>query len=317
MIIGRRRVLQGALAAPAVLAPAVLTSGALAQTDARPVLRIAVADLPPTLEPARELSNVGTRVIYSIYDTLIRRDFLGAEDGGGTALKPHLATSWERRSSRELVVTLRDGVRFHNGDVLTADDVAFTFAEGRMWGDAPKFLEARAFFGVLDAVEALDARTVAFRTRAPDVLLEHRLASWAAQIVNRRAYEALGAERHALMPVGTGPYRVRRLAIGERLELDAFDDYWMGRPTARAVIFQSVPELASRTAGLASGEFDIITNVPPDQLGEIQRFRDAAPRSVVLANAHLLTFDQRGAAMADKRVRQALALAIDRPLLVE
>jgi peptide/nickel transport system substrate-binding protein len=166
-------------------------------------------------------------------------------------------------------------------------------------------------------VQALDARTVAFRTRAPDVLLEHRLASWAAQIVNRRAYEALGAERHALAPIGTGPYRVRRLAIGERLELDAFDDYWMGRPTARAVIFQSVPELASRTAGLASGEFDIITNVPPDQLGEIQRFRDAAPRSVVLANSHLLTFDARGAAMADKRMRQALALAIDRPLLVE
>src|SRR5262245_61131238 len=148
--VTRRRVLEGGLAAPFVL-----THRAFAQTDQRPRLRIAVADLPPTLEPARELSNVGTRVVYSIYDTLLRRDFLGATDGGGSSLKPHLATGWERRSSRELFVTLREGVRFHNGDTLTAEDVVFTFRPGRMWGDKPLFPEARAFFGVLEAVEAL------------------------------------------------------------------------------------------------------------------------------------------------------------------
>jgi peptide/nickel transport system substrate-binding protein len=310
--VTRRRVLEGGLAAPFVL-----SSGAAAQTGQRPRLRIAVADLPPTLEPARELSNVGTRVVYSIYDTLLRRDFLGATDGGGSTLKPHLATEWERRSSRELVVALREGVRFHNGDTLTAEDVTFTFRQGRMWGDAPQFPEARAFFGVLDAVEALGPYKVLFRTRQPDVLLEHRLASWASQIINRRAYEELGPTRFALAPVGTGPYLVRRFKFGERLELDAFDAYWMGRPTAREVVFQLVPEVASRAAGLAAGEFDLVTNVPPDQVGEFERMRHAEPRSVVLANSHLITFDERGSAMGDKRVRQALSLAIDRRLLVD
>ena len=85
----------------AAATPLVLSAGrAAAQADGRPTFTVAVAGLPATLEPARELSNVGTRVTYSIYDTLIRRDFLGTPDGGGSELKPHLATSWERKSAQ-------------------------------------------------------------------------------------------------------------------------------------------------------------------------------------------------------------------------
>ena len=73
-------------------------------------------EVPPTLEPARELSNVGTRVTYSIFDTLIRRDFLGVRMAAARGLKPHLAVSWTRNGPDELVVKLRDDVMFHNGD---------------------------------------------------------------------------------------------------------------------------------------------------------------------------------------------------------
>lgn len=309
----RRRALSTAIAAPLVV-----TSGSVfGQGDRRPALTVAVADLPPTLEPAMELSNVGTRITYSVFDTLIRRDFLGSPDGGGSALKAHLAEAWERVSARELVVRLRQGVVFHNGDVLTADDVAFTFAEGRLWGAKPSIPEGPAYFGVLESVEALDAQTVRFRTRVPDVLLEHRLASWASWIVNKRAYQALGQDGFGQAPVGTGPFRVKRMVRDQVYELEAFDAYWMGRPAARAVNFRAVPQLASRVAGLSAGEFDIITNVPLDQIQVIDRVRDAEARSVVLANSHLLTFDERGPAMGDKRVRQALSLAIDRKLLIE
>lgn len=309
----RRHALRSVLAAPALV-----TSGSvLAQADPRRILTIAVPELPPTLEPANELSNVGTRVTYSIFDTLIRRDFLSTPDGGGSALKPHLAESWERSGPRELVVRLRRGVKFHNGDALTSDDVAFTFAEGRLWGSRPSIAEGPAYFGVLESVEALDAYTVRFRTRVPDVLLEHRLASWASWIVNRRAYQALGMDGFGQAPVGTGPYRVKRMARDQVYELEAFDEYWGGRPTARAVHFRAIPQLASRIAGLSAGEFDIVTNVPPDQIQVIERARDAEARSVVLANSHLLTFDERGPAMGDRRVRQALSLAIDRQLLVD
>ena len=200
--ISRRSVAASTLAAPFI----VRTPGALAQTDRRPMLVVAVPELPPTLEPAMELSNVGTRVTYSVFDTLIRRDFLGSPDGGGSALRPHLAESWERESARALVVRLRRGVRFHNDDELTSDDVAFTFAEGRLWGTKPSIAEGPAYFGTLEGVEALDRYTVRFRTRVPDVLLEHRLASWASWIVNARAYRTLGMDGFGQAPVGTGPF---------------------------------------------------------------------------------------------------------------
>ncbi len=103
MTISRRRFLEVAAVAPVLLG----TPLAFAAGETLPNFTIAVADLPVTLEPARELSTVGTRVTYSIFDTLIRRDFLGAPDGGGSELKPHLATKWERVSPQELVVTLR------------------------------------------------------------------------------------------------------------------------------------------------------------------------------------------------------------------
>jgi len=313
MTIDRRRFVQGAVAAPFVMT----APRALAKTDRRPPLVVAVAGLRPTLEPARELSNVGTRVTYSIFDTLIRRDFLSSPDGGGSVLKPHLATAWERKSPQELVVTLRPGVKFHNGDELTAEDVAYTFREGRLWGEKPAITEGRAYFGVLAGVEALDRNTVRFRTRVPDVLLEQRLASWCAWIVNKRAYEEQGMEGFSRNPVGTGPLRFASMRANDEIVLDAFDEYWMGRPNARRVTFKAVPELAARVAGLISGDYGLITNVPPDQIEVIDGYPDVETRSTVLANSHLLTFDQRGLAMGDKRVRQALALSIDRQKLVD
>ncbi|MBL8574931.1 MAG: ABC transporter substrate-binding protein [Hyphomicrobiaceae bacterium] len=314
-LLNRRHFMQGAVAVPLVLN----TDFAFAQAsaDKRPPLVVAVAGLPATLEPARELSNVGTRVTYSMFDTLIRRDFLGTPDGGGSELKPHLATSWERKSPKELIVTLRPGVKFHNGDEMTADDVVYTFRDGRLRGAKPEIPEGRAYFGTLDTVEAIDKYTVRFTTKAPDVLLEQRLASWASWIVNKRHYESVGIDGFSRAPVGTGPYKLARMVANDFIALDAFDDYWMGKPSARSVTFRAIPELAARVAGLISGEYDLITNIPPDQISLLEGQKDVEARSVVLANVHLLTFDELGPLTKDKRIRQALSLSIDRRKLVD
>lgn len=262
MTISRRTFMQAGLAAPFI----VTAPNAFAQSDRRPVLTVAVAELPKVLEPALELNNVGTRVTYSVFDTVIRRDFKGSPDGGGSKLLPHLATNWSREDAQTLLVTFRNDVRFHNGDRMTAEDVAYTFREGRLWGEKPQIPGGRAYFGTLAGVEAVDQNTVRFRTRVPDVLLEQRLASWCSWIVNKRHYEQVGMEGFGRNPVGTGPFRFSRMKSNEFMEFEAFDDYWMGRPSARRVIFREVPELATRVAGLVSGEFDLITNVPPDQI---------------------------------------------------
>lgn len=263
-----------------------------------------------------ELNNVGTRITYSIFDTVIRRDFKGSPDGGGSELLPHLATEWTRESPQSLIVRLREGVKFHNGDEMTAEDVAYTFRNGRLWGDKPAIPAARAYFGVLAGVEALDKNTVRFRTRVPDVLLENRLASWCSWIVNKRHYEQVGLEGFGRNPVGTGPFRFSKMKANKFMEFEAHDAYWMGRPTARRVTFREVPELSARIAGLVSGEFDIITNLPPDRLPVLQGYKDIDARSVVLANSHLLTYDARSPMTNDKRIRKALSISIDRKKLV-
>lgn len=313
MLLSRRRFAQATLATPFV----VTTPNAFAQSDRRPALTVAVAQLPKVLEPALELNNVGTRVTYSVFDTVIRRDFKGSADGGGARLLPHLAASWQRESAQSLLVRLRSDVRFHNGDEMTSEDVAYTFREGRLWGEKVEIPGGRAFFGVLSAVEPVDRHVVRFRTRVPDVLLEQRLASWCSWIVHRKHYEKVGVEGFGKHPIGTGPFRFSRMKPNEFMEFDAFDAYWMGRPSARRVTFREVPELSARIAGLVSGEFDLITNLPPDQLSALQGYKDIDTRSVVLANSHLLTFDARSPQTSDKRIRKALSLAIDRKKLVD
>jgi len=312
MMISRRTIVKGAIAAPILF-----SSRSFAAADPRPVFTVAVADLPATLEPARELSNVGTRVTYSIFDTPIKRDFLASPDGGGSKLVPHIAESWQRISPTELTLTLRKGVKFHNGDEMTAEDLAYTFRPGRLYGDKPIIPGGRPYFSILSSCEAVDRYTVRFLTRVPDVLLEQRLASWCSWIVNKRAYEELGFEAYSRKPVASGPYKVVSHNPNDETVLEAFDDYFLGKPTASKVIFKKIPELAARVAGLVAGDYDLITNVPPDQMAVIGQYKDIDIRSVVLANSHMLIFDGRNAVLADKRIRRALSLSIDRQKLVD
>src|ERR1700737_1555963 len=123
MIVSRRDALgrAGTLALPRF---------AIAQGDNRPSITVAVQKISTsnTLEPMREQSNVGQRVFYTFAETLTDHAWTG-----DLSLKPGLAESWRRIDARTLELTLRQGVRFHNGDEMTAEDVAFSFGPERMW----------------------------------------------------------------------------------------------------------------------------------------------------------------------------------------
>lgn len=111
--------------------PALVTAAA-AQGDPRPALRIAVQALPPTLEPLETISNVGLRITYNVFDTLIRRDFAAEAASGRAVLRPHLATAWRRPDPLTWEFDLRPGVIMHDGHELTAADVAATMSQARM-----------------------------------------------------------------------------------------------------------------------------------------------------------------------------------------
>ncbi|MFO1081501.1 MAG: ABC transporter substrate-binding protein [Reyranellaceae bacterium] len=338
MFLRRRRLidLSGMAAAGSVL-PRL----AVGQADRRPNLVIAVQQISNTasLEPLREQSNVGQRTFSFIFETLIMQNLLGQLEP-----VPGLAESWKRVDERTVELALRKGVKFHNGDEMTADDVVFTFSRERMFGPdyditSSKTLftsvvtrdsvegkklppevpaVAKRAFPALERVEAVDRYTVRFVNRTPDVTLEGRIGRLGSDIISRRAYEeAKSWIEWARAPIATGPYKVRAYRPDQSLILDAHDDYWGGRPPLRSVTLKVVPEVASRINGLLAGEFDFVCDVPPDQIPGIEK----NPRFEVLGspivNHRLTVFDKHHPTLVDPRVRQAFTHAIDRQAIVD
>lgn len=291
----------------------------LAWADDRPTLTVAVNALPTKLDPADNFFAPDLRIAASVFDTLIKRDYLAEikQPGLGAALTPSLAESWMRLDDRTLELRLRRGVRFHNGDELTARDVAVTFSQERIFGENAWFPGARRYLGDLEPVQILDPYTVRIRARASDSLLEYRLASWGARIVNGRAYTELGRQGFARAPVGTGPIKLLEWRTSELMRFAPHDDYFGGRPSFGALFVREVPLASSRVNGLITGEYDIVNQLGSDQLADLSGRAGIAARPSALEQPIVLWVWGSQPAVSDKRVRQALALAIDRELIVE
>lgn len=285
--------------------------------DPPPNLTVALNAQPLSLDPAETPFAANFRVTYSIFDTLIKRDFLAEvrDPAKGLTLAPGLATEWRRLDDRTLELRLRQGVRFHNGAELTAEDVAFSLSKERIFGEKAIAPQAKPFIGDIAAVEIVDRHTVRVRAAKPDGILEYRLAQPQASIIPKDAY-ANGADAFKRRPIGTGPLRFIEWRDNDQLRFEAFDGYFGGRPSFRSMVFRIVPEQAARIAGLVSGEFDIIAQVTPDQISLLERYPDIAVRSAGLQNTQEILFDVRHGPAANKSVREALSLAIDRELIV-
>jgi len=329
------------------------TQFAQAQTatpDNRPVVRVAVQQISNSgaLDPLREQSNVGTRVLPMIYAGLIQLDTTGD-------LKPMagIAESWKRIDDRTLEFKLRPGVKFHNGDPVTVEDIAFSFGPQRMFGQSkpntgaataqpaatakgapaaandPAFATgptpppevvavARNIWPSLIGVEIIDDKTVRLVNALPDVTLEGRLARLGSEIISKKAYlAAKDWNTWAQNPVSAGPFKVKELKQDQSLVLVANDDYFGGKPNVREIRYTVVPEVSSRINGLISGQYDFVTDIPPDQFKLIQNNPKFEISGGPVMNHRLVVFDKTNAVLANPKIRQAMTHAIDRKAIVD
>ncbi|MGR3801984.1 ABC transporter substrate-binding protein [Marinibacterium profundimaris] len=286
-------------------------------------ITVGAANVTPYVDPGRDHSNVGSQFYYNTFDTLIDRDH-GKLDPEWT---PGLATSWELIDPTTMELKLREGVKFHNGDEMTADDVVFSLNRMFQATFPPYVVRAKDRFGNFTGAEKVDDYTIRIHSERPEPLWETLISMQQAMIIPEAYTKALTGdpdvaedsdfEAFSLAPVGTGPYKVASFQPGEKLVWERFDDFWGApAPLERATVVQ-IAETASRVTALKTGEADIITNVAPDQLSLIDDDPNLKTEGSATALFHVMIMNQNHPVLEDPRIRQAMSLAIDRDALNE
>ncbi|MCM3876818.1 MAG: ABC transporter substrate-binding protein [Thermoanaerobaculia bacterium] len=230
----------------------------------------------------------------------------------GNAWAPSLAESWTTSKDGHVYeFLLRKGVRFHNGDPVTAEDVKFSFE--RYKGGGATALKAR-----VAAVEVVDPLRVRFRLKQPwpDFMTFYATpATSAAWIIPKKYTERVGDDGFKKAPVGAGPYRFVSFTPGVELIVEAYDGYWRKAPAVKRLVFKSVPDESTRLVMLKRGETDVAYGLRGPDAEEVRRSPGLALKVVLPTGSQWIVFTEQWdpkSPWADRRVRLAINLAIDR-----
>jgi peptide/nickel transport system substrate-binding protein len=260
---------------------------------------------PTWFDPAETLGIITPfMVMYAIHDGM-------AKAMPGNPMAPSLAESWQvSPDGRVYDFTLRKGVKFHNGDPLTAEDVKFSFE--RYKGTAAKTLKDR-----VAAVETPSPLRIRFRLKNPwpDFLTFYTVASGAGWIVPKKYVEQVGDEGYKKMPIGAGPYKFVSFKPGVELVMDAFEGYWRKAPSVKRLVFKVISDESTRLAALKRGEIDIVYSIRGELAEELQRTPGLRLKpTVIQATQWVAMLDQWDpkSPWHDRRVRLAANLAVDR-----
>src|SRR5215831_8332673 len=260
---------------------------------------------PVWFDPADTTStSIPFIVLYAEHDALVKAM-------PGQPMAPSLAESWTvSRDGLVYEFVLRKGVKFHNGEPVTADDVKFSF-------DRYRGTAAPAFKARVAAVE-VDGQRIRFRLKQPwpDFMTYYGTpATGAGWIVPKKYLEKVGDEGFKRAPIGAGPYKFVSSNPGVELVLEANERYWRKTPTVKTLVFRSVPDSSTRLAMLKRGEVDVAFTFRGVLAEEVRRSPGLTLKAVSASVTEWLYFAEQWdpkSPWADRRVRLAANLAIDR-----
>lgn len=277
----------------ALLAPAVAVA-------APKSLTVAIPGDFPSMNPSKDSSLLGLNYRLNVYDQLTEIQ----RDGG---IKPRLATEWS--ASNDLTVwtfKIRQGVTFHDGTPLTAEDVHWTIRLILDDSASP----TRIFLRLVDDVEFVDDRTVRFKLKQPYSIF-HRQISFIS-IMSKAYYQKVGEKGYAAAPIGSGPYKFVEWVKDDRLVLQANKNYWGGAPKIENATFRPIVAEASRAASLISGDVDFVPSLPPaliDRVKSASRLKGGiAPGFRVV----FVAFNANVPPLDNDKIRAAIDHAINR-----
>jgi peptide/nickel transport system substrate-binding protein len=280
----------------------VALAGCHAGRDPKTVVFL-IESSPTNLDPRIGTDAQSAHLDELMFDGLVERD-------SNYKFGPALAERWEQPDPLTLIFHLRDGVKFYDGQPLTAKDVAWSVQSER---DGTVISPKAATYAAVDRIEANDARTVTFHLKRPDNYLLANLATGALGVIPAGSGKEFW--RH---PVGTGPFRFVSQQIDQDVVMERNPQCWRGVPKLERVRFAVVPDAITQALELEKGSGDLSINfLPMDALPVLARQPDLviddAPGTVI----QYLSFNIRDPLLSDARVRQAIAYAIDRNLMIK
>jgi len=289
----------------ALLALLAVAAPAAAAPEGQMTWGVHISLAPTWFDPAETLGIITPfMVMYAMHDAMAK-----AMPGNVTA--PSLAESWQvSPDGKQYSFTLRKGVKFHNGDTLTSEDVKFSF-------ERYKGASAQAIKDRVAAVETPDPLHVRFRLKNPwpDFMTFYTAASGAGWIVPKKYVEKVGDDGFKKAPVGAGPYKFVSFNPGVELVMEAFDGYWRKTPSVKRLVFKVITDEATRLAALKRGEIDVVYSIRGELAEELQRTPGLALKPTVIQSPQWVSMlDQWDpkSPWHDRRVRLAANLAIDR-----
>jgi peptide/nickel transport system substrate-binding protein len=272
-------------------------------------LTVGMVFINDTLDPHMHFQRDGIIINTNMFDSLLHKN---------TKLEyePSLATSWKALNDTTWEFKLRKAVKFHNGDLLTAEDVKFSFDRvlepGKEQKRSPQYGNVRA----IKEVRIVNPETILVVTDKPFPLLLERLVFF--PIVPKKHIEKVGDAAFAeSATVGTGPFKLVEWKRGQHLRLEAFSDHWRGKPAFKKLVFREIPEVATQIAELKTGGVDLIRNVSADLVLELKAHPQTYISSAPILRTHFIALDMRSEPFNKKLVRQAANYAIDREAIVQ
>lgn len=283
----------------AALSIAALTAAVSAEelySDAR-TLNVALTSEPTTMDPTQTVDTWSSTIFANVYETLLEVD----ENG---EIVPKLAESYEIVDDTTYDFKIPKGVKFHNGDEMTVDDVVFSINRAK---------ESAILTSVtadIDSAEALDDTTVRIHLKQASAPFLSYLTHNCMVVYSEKAVTEAGEEYYK-NPVGTGPYKLDNWNMGVEINLSYFEDYHGETPDFTKINLRFIPEATSRTIELEAGSVDLITDVAATDLGRLEDTEGLGLATGVGTAIRFLGMNCAVEPLNDVRVRQAIAYAID------
>ena len=261
-----------------------------------------IENSPNSLDPRVGTDAAAERIDPLIFDSLVQRN----EHFG---LDPDLALSWQMPDPLTYIFHLRTGVRFQDGRPLTSRDVKWTLDS--VLNGTVISIKAGAYKNI-SRVDAPDAATVIIHLRQPDPALLWNLCNNAIGIV------PYGSGRNFWQhPIGSGPYRLVTQAVDRDVILERSPTYWSTPPHIERIRFNVVPDATTRALELEKGSADVAVNaLSPDMVEALKHRSNLVVEDGPGSEIEFLVFNLRAPYLKDVRVRRAIAMAINRPLII-